>query len=218
MMILEGEQYSLDWWAARRGKPSASEAGCILTPKTLKLAAAADGYINRLIGDTFDHYYPRPDDRLSQAQRRGLEQEEESRRWYSFDTGLDVVQVCLCISDCGRFVCSPDGLVGPQTDEGMTKFEGGLELKNPSPHTHVAWLRAGTLPDEHRAQVHFQLLVTGLPWVDFCSYARGLPPFLVRVTPDEYTAALKEALETFWTRYDEARAKIAALILEGAVI
>ncbi len=50
--------------------------------------------------------------------------------------------------------------------------------------------------------------MTGRKWVDFVSYCPGLDPLMVRVTPDEFTAKLGEALEEFWKKFVAAKAKI----------
>jgi hypothetical protein len=195
MKVIECEQYSPLWWQVRRGVPTASEFGSILTPKTMKLAAAADAYICRLIGDAFDLAYPRPSFTNAEM-RHGTEAEPESRHWYEMETDTTVQQVGFCTTDDGRFGCSPDGLIG---DDGV------LELKNPSPGTHVAYLMDGGLPAEYRAQCHGHLIVTGRAWCDFLSYCPGLPPFLVRVYPDDYTTALRDALDVFWRRLQTAK-------------
>lgn len=198
MKIYDFEQYSPDWWRVRRGIPTASRYGSILTAKTMKLAAAHDTYINELIGDLFDLEYGHKDEVANAAMRRGTAMEPESRNAYEMECDVDVRQVGFLTTDDGRFGCSPDGLIGA---------DGGLELKNPSAHTHVAWLRAGGLPDDHRAQVHGSLIVSGRAWWDFYSYYPGLPSLRVRIAPDDYTAKLTEALEQFHGLYQAALAQ-----------
>ena len=202
MKVFTFEQYTPEWWAARRGVPTASEFGKIMTPKRMELAAAAEGYIHRLIGDRLDPLYPRVSEYVSPAMRQGSEREKESRDWYELERGLDVRKVGFCLSDDGRFGCSPDGLVGE---------EGLLELKNPDPDTQVRYLLDGSVPSEYLCQLHGQLIVTGRKWVDFLSYCPGVPSFLVCVTPNEFTARLAEALETFWPLYQAAWKRIQAL-------
>ena len=68
----------------------------------------------------------------------------------------------------------------------------------------------GGLPAQYKPQVHWCLVVTGREWWDFCSYSGGLPPVLVRVTPDDYTDKVRECMEKFWTRYQELLAKVMA--------
>jgi hypothetical protein len=68
----------------------------------------------------------------------------------------------------------------------------------------------GGLPDEHKVQVHGGLVVTGYESWDFMSYHPGLPPLLVRVTPDEFTEKLRVVLEQFAARLAEVKAMLSA--------
>ena len=200
MKIIECVQYSPDWWEARRGIPTASSFDKIMTPKTMKLSESCMDYIYQLIADSI-HFDPnmlteRP---MTAAMRNGSECEPEARNYYAFDREMKVQQVGFCLSDDGKFGCSPDGLVG---DAGL------LELKCPQPHTHVKYLHLGELPNEYKAQVHGQLIVTGREWCDFMSYCPGFDPFIVRVTPDPFTETLRAVLDMFWQRFQEIKAKV----------
>lgn len=189
------DQYSDEWFRVRRGVPTASEYGRIITPKKGELAAAHDTYINALIGDLFDLEYPAKDEYATASMRRGTAMEPEARRKYAFDTGGVVRQTGFCKTDDNRFGCSPDGLVGD---------DGAVELKNPSAAVHVGWTRAGVLPDDYKPQCHGHLIVTGRAWVDFVSYRPGFDLFIVRVKPDDFTEKLRGCLDQFWDRYQAA--------------
>lgn len=193
MRVIECQQYSDAWYAARRGIPTASNFGSVLTAKQGKPAAAAEGYIHRLIGERFDAAYPREEDCPSPSMRWGTATEPLARDWYSLARDRQVRQVGFCVSDDGLLGCSPDGLV----DE-----DGGLEIKCPTPATHVRYLLEGELPPEYRCQVHGSLIVTGRAWWDFLSYCPGLPEFVVRTFPDEFTEQLRQALVEFCARYE----------------
>jgi hypothetical protein len=250
--IIQCDQYSPEWWTARRGVPTASEFHKLLTAKTMKLSASADGYAAQLIGDVFDPLYPRVDRAVSEAMRVGTEREPEARSYYALERGVDVQQVGFCLDDTGRFGCSPDGLImpslpdvscGPGHVSGEPMPAGCLELKNPEPKTQVEYLldtaycpmckgrskalalvdpgpcpqcqtphggigKLPVLPSEYRAQCHGHLIVTGAAWVDFLSYCPGLPPLLVRVVPNEFTDALRDALDAFYPRFQAALEKI----------
>lgn len=198
MKILDLKQGSPEWFLARRGIPTASNFGKIITPKTGKLSAQAEDLAYELVADLF-RLGPPEDKPVTPAMLYGQETEAEARRWYELERGLDVRQVGLCLTDDGRFGCSPDGLVGE---------DGGLELKCPLLKTQVKYLCEGGLPDEYRAQVHGALIVTGRAWWDFCSYAPGLPAHLVRVEPDTFTDALRRVLDEFRGIYDRVLAKV----------
>jgi hypothetical protein len=198
--IIDCEQGTPGWFAARLGVPTASEFSNIITAKKGEYAAAADTYINTLIDEVM-----RPEaDRSWGGNRhtdRGRELEPEARDLYAFERDLVPVQVGFVLNDDGTLGCSPDSLIGK-----LAKPEGGLECKCPDGPTHVKWLRAGGVPDEYKAQVHGSLIVTGLPWWDFLSYCPGYPHLLVRVVPDPFTAKLREHLQRFLGEYAKARA------------
>jgi hypothetical protein len=203
MKHIECQQGSIEWWAARRGVPTASGFDRIITPKTMKLAAAHVEYACELIGDM--HRLDDADARdgyTSPAMQNGIDTEPEARAWYEMENSVTVERVGFITTDDGRFGCSPDALVGDM---------GGLELKCPRQKAQVRYLLGGrVVPDEYKAQVHGNLIVTGRAWWDFLSYCPGLPTLIVRVEPDKFTAALKSVLEEFWGSYTEMLAKVKA--------
>lgn len=186
-------QYSPDWWELRRGIPTASKFDQVMTPVSRKESKGQEPYIDELIADRYcldpNAMTERP---MNPAMRHGVNCEPEARAWYAMHKGEAVQQVGFVTTDCGRLGCSPDGLIGE---------DGGLELKCPQGKTHVGYLRAGTLPTEYACQVHGSLIVTGRRWWDFMSYCAGFPPLLVRVTPDDFTAALRRHLDAFLDKY-----------------
>ena len=196
------EQGSMEWHMLRRGIPTASGFDRICTGAKGEASKQADEYSYELIGDLYSDILPEAAEHFTnRAIRHGLNCEAEARRWYAFERNLDVEEVGFCVSDCGRWGCSPDGLVGEY---------GGLELKCPQAKTQVAYLLKLGLPNEYKPQVHGSLIVTGRKWWDFMSYSPGLPPLLVRVTPDEYTEKLRKHLEAFSARLESLRLAFAA--------
>lgn len=200
MKVIDCEQYSLDWWMARRGVPTASDFDKIITPAKGELSKSLMPYACQLIADTYDRFYPRLEGAISGAMQRGTELEPDARRWYEFEQDCEVEQVGFCLTDDGRFGCSPDALVNNR--------DGGAEIKCPLPHTHVQYLVDGGLPQKYKPQVHGSLVVTGCAWWDFVSYAPGLPTLIVRVEPDSYTDKIRAALELFHEQYQQTMADL----------
>ncbi len=201
MKIIDCEQGTGEWWEAKRGIPSASNFDRIFTPKTMKPSAQADKYIYELVADLASltpPYFTNQGRPINAAMQNGINSEPDARKWFELRFDVDVHRVGFCTSDDSRIGASPDGLIGD---------DQGLELKCPELKTQVEYLVDGTLPDAYKCQVHGSMIVTGRKVWHFLSYAPGLPPFHVRVEPDEFTAKLAVALDDFVKRYDEVLAR-----------
>lgn len=201
MKVLCSKQYDATWWELHRARPSVSNMKKIIQPVKAQLSAQAIEYCYELVAELYDPNYGIVEDYVSAHMKNGTIMEPESRRFYQMERNCDVQEVGIVESDCGRFIGSPDSLVG---DDGV------LELKNPAYKTQIKYLNEGVLPDEHKVQCHGHILVCTRPWCDFMSYCNRLPPLLIRVVPDEFTLKLAEALENFWKLYNDLRAKIEA--------
>ena len=184
MRILPHEQRTEGWYAARRGVPTSSSFGRLITA-TGKRAASADAYIDELIAEKLtgqSKFFP-----TTAAMQHGIDTEAKAREYYEFMYERQVVECGLCLHDNINAGASPDGLVG---DEGM------LEIKCPQPHTMVKYLRENRLPPEYKAQVMGQLWICERQWVDFLAYHEKIKPLLIRVTRDEEYIAELEAIVT----------------------
>ena len=196
MIILECEQRTEEWYAARKGIPTASDFDKIIT-STGKQSTQRKKYMLQLAGERLggivDESYQ------SFAMLQGVEKEADARSLYEL-AHEPVKEVGFCLSDCKKFGCSPDGLVG---DEGL------VEIKCPIISTHVGYMIENDVPSEYYCQVQGQLLVTGRKWCDFWSYFPGLPPVWVRETPDDvFQRLLKKELELFCIELDETVKKL----------
>lgn len=192
MQTINCEQRSDEWYKARLGIPSASNFGKIVDGSGKKSKQQKD-YLNRLAAQRITG--TREDTHTSAAMQQGIDREDLSRWVYSMEKCVNVEEIGFCLSDCGRFGASPDGMVG---DSGL------VELKNPIGKTAVEYIRNGKLPSTYFQQVHGQLLVTGRDWCDFVSYYPGLPLFVIRVyRDDEFLARLEEELNLFCDELDD---------------
>lgn len=170
------EQRSDEWYALRRGMVTASIVGQLLTP-TLKVAnndtsrAATTSLVaERITGHTEPTW-------LSADMMRGVEHEPIARGYYA-EHHAPVREVGFLVRqfDGGFNVgCSPDGLIGA---------DGMLEIKCPRAKGHVSTILADRAPAHYMAQCQTALLVSGRDWLDYCSFAAGLPLYVKRVYPD----------------------------------
>jgi putative phage-type endonuclease len=167
------------WHNQRCGKATASRTKAIVKRlkngddsaerKALKIEILCE----RLTGDVVDKF-------VTPAMTRGIEEEPRAKEAYEQKTGRLVKDVGFVdhpsIPFCGA---SPDGLV----DEGL------VEIKCPNTTTHIGWVLAGVVPEEHKPQMILQCACTGRKWVDFVSYDSRLPEaqqlFIRRYTPSQ---------------------------------
>lgn len=193
--ILQGTD---EWFAAKLGRPGASNFDKIITTKGER-SKQRTKYMYQLAGERVAG--AREDSYSNAAMLRGMAMEPEARALYELLNDVQVDHVGMCYKDEAKlFACSPDGLIGDR---------GGLEIKCPSMAVHVEYLIGGKLPMDYYQQVHGSLLVTGREFWDFCSYYPGMKPLIVRVYPDEkFLSALESELICFCEELAEVVEKI----------
>lgn len=195
-------QGSPEWFAAKIGTPSASNASCIITNDG-KPSKQREGYMFTLSAERITN--KQENGYKNAAMEAGQEREDESRNMFNLIHNVEVEKVGVIYKDeKKRFLCSPDGLV----------YKGekpiyGVELKNPLGKTQVKYLLDGGLPSEYFGQVQFSLYVTGLPKWYFMSFVPAMKPLIIEVKPDEkYQKALEAEITKFCDELDEVTEKL----------
>lgn len=180
--VLQCEQGTPEWYAARLGIPTASEFHSILAKGEGKTRRK---YMMRLIGEIWTR---EPAETYNNAHmERGKKLEPEARDLYAFQYDADP-QIVGFIRN-GNKGCSPDSLIG---DKGM------LEIKTRLPELQAELLLADRFPPEHKAQCQGALWVAEREWLDFISYTPKMPLFVTRVYRDEtYIATLAKEVDLF---------------------
>ena len=197
MQIVEVEQGSEEWLAARRGIPTASEFGKLVTA-TGKPSSQMGDYINLLIAERLgavDENY------TNDWMARGTELEPAARAWYSFATDIDIGQVGFVLTDTYTAGASPDGIYD----------DGGLEIKCPSPKVHISHLRGQKCPTTYLPQVQGCMWICERESWDFLSFHPDLPPLLVKVHRDDdyikkLAARVDELTDIMLTEIDKIQA------------
>ena len=173
MRVLDVEQGSEEWLAARLGVPSASMFAKLITP-TGKRSSSFDSFVNQMAAERITGAstpFPQTD-----AMARGTELEPSARAFYELETGNDVIEMGFIKHATLEAGCSPDGFVGE---------EGGIEIKCPLPHTHIETLRAGVMPAKHIPQVQGCMWITGRAWWDFVSHHPSMHTLITRIERDD---------------------------------
>jgi len=177
VIILDHEQGTEEWLAARRGKPSASMFSKLIT-MTGKPSSSAQGYIDELVAEVItgetEHF-------SNSHTERGTALEPEARESYEFITDNEVLECGFIVDPTFSYGCSPDGLV---TEKGQSL--GGLEIKCPAAKTQASYWRDPTLAvKKYWCQIQGCMWLTGRDWWDLFTYHPKMPHVLVRVDRDD---------------------------------
>ena len=188
MKIIRGiDQGTPEWFALRRGKPSASLFKTVMSK--------GDGRTRLLYELKGEHGGADRATISSDAMRWGVETEPQARAVYELMSGNEVEQVAMVFRDDGMVLASPDGLVGAS---------GGLEIKCPNTVTHLRYRDRPNMPSEYVAQVQGCLWVCEREWWDFVTFDPRLTKrpdwqyHCIRVYRDEaYIKTLAAEVERF---------------------
>lgn len=186
MIEIDVVQGSEEWFEARLGCITASEASKIITAQGSP-SRQFDLLRNQLIAELWTN---KPTAFTSSDwMKRGKDLEPEARAAAAVLLDREILPAGFCYESDARLVgCSPDGRFGGPGDY----TAGGLELKCPAAHTQIEYLWWNVLPEEYRPQVQFSMMVTGALVWHFVSYHPDLPPLHVKVPRNkEYIAVLK---------------------------
>ena len=188
LTIHDVEQRSPEWYKARCGIVTASAIGKLITPKTIKVASNDEsrGLIALLASERVTGHVE--ETATSFDMWRGIEAEPYARDLYG-QHHAPVEECGFAVRDFGGFSIgySPDGLVA----------DGGLiEIKAPRQKGHLSTIVSDSVPLHYMAQLQTGLVVMEREWIDYVSYAGGMPLFVKRVLPDpRWKAAILAAAE-----------------------
>jgi putative phage-type endonuclease len=180
--IIDAEQRSAEWFDARLGRLTASDAPKMMaTVQKGEAAARRDLRIRlvceRLTGRSAEEPFTNAD------MERGIALEPQARIAYEFHSGANVKPIGFLQHAEHLAGASPDGIIGtPEAIDGL------VEIKCPRSARHLTYLRDGKVPTEHLPQLLHQLWVSGAPYVDFVSFDAAMPErlqlFVVRLEAD----------------------------------
>jgi hypothetical protein len=212
--IIEAEQRSEAWFAARAGRVTGSKAHCVLatgragaesvTKRDYRIQLACE----RLTGKPAEGGF------VSFEMQRGIDLEPAILGAYEAATGEIVQQTGFLSSNDCQVGCSLDGHVG--------NFSGIQEFKAPKTNTHIGyWRDRNSFIQEYKAQVFHNLWVSGAAYCDLCSYDDRVPVPLqllrVRIERDQSTIdAYAEQVHRFLAEVNIEYRAIQELMLKEA--
>lgn len=232
MRIVECEQGSDEWFAARAGIPTASRFDSIVCPPDARIkwdcgspgcstshtaenaAAKCKGGTGRPVA------YTEQTVKLSQSRTPymhellaewlcGHELESFESEWMARGKELETQARAQYELDNGVMI-QQVGLVKHDTLEvgcspdGLTE-NSGLELKCPKPHTHIKYLLANKCPSEYYCQVQGGMWLCEREQWDFVSFHPELP--MLRVTVERNEEFIKQMSDHIAQFIEEMEAK-----------
>ena len=187
MIEIDAAQGSAEWFAARMGKPTASEFDQIMTPKTMKPSESRWRYAMRLVAERLMGYQAQSLEGIRHIEDGKLN-EPKAARQLAFSVGLEMRTCGFILTDDRRFGASPDRMVVGRGDT--------VELKAPTDLIHLQYLLLDH--DVYRCQRQGQLLVTQAEKAHFYSWHSMMPEVYVESGRDEpFIHKLSQALEQF---------------------
>jgi putative phage-type endonuclease len=205
--VVDAEQRSAEWFAARAGRLTGSRASDMLaTIKTGEAAARRDLrtqlVVERLTGQ------PQEDNFINAAMQWGIDHEADAFSAYEAQSGN--------LARRTGFLAHTDLMVGCSLDGDVDDFGGIVEIKCPKSATHYGYLKTGDVPANHKPQILHNLWVSGAAWCDFVSFDPRFPAehrlFVCRVPRvDLDVLAYEKTVEKFLAEVDAELAAMAAL-------
>lgn len=176
--LVQAEQRSEEWFAARLGKATGSRFADIIARTRSGYAASRKNYRAELVSEILTG---RPVETFtSAAMQWGTDNEPVARLQYELATGNEVKETGFWLHETLSAGASPDGFVGS---------DGLIEIKCPNTATHLETLIKKQVPKQYVAQIQGQMWITDRKWCDFVSYDPRLPDnaqlFIIRVARDE---------------------------------
>lgn len=188
MQVHNMQQGTAEWFAVRRGIPTASMFKAVLA-KGKGLTRAS--YMRFLAGEIITG---EPGEVFrNEAMERGNTMEPQARQQYADITGYDPEQVGFITN--GRKGGSPDSLIGEN---------GLLEIKTNKPSVLGEYLDEGIFPSEYKAQCQGNLWIAEREWIDLYCYWPKFPVFIKRAHRDEeFIQRLSDEIDRFNDELDE---------------
>jgi putative phage-type endonuclease len=199
MKIIECEQGTPEWHAARCGRVTASRVADIVRKTKTGVSKMRETYAGELVAERLSGV--QEEGFVSKPMQWGKETEDQARKVYALMHDVDPVRVGFVVhSSIDMAGASPDSLIAA---------DGGLEIKCPNCSTHIATLRGAPIDPDYAVQLQWNMACAGRSWWDFASFDPRFPAEMQlhvrRVHRDPIMIAeLEHAVRIFLGEVDEA--------------
>lgn len=167
MKIIDCEQGTPEWHAARCGKVTGSRVADVVRKTKSGISASRATYAGELVAERLSGFQA-PSSFSTRATEWGKDQEATARQLYALMTDATVSTVGFVDHHAIEWSgVSPDGLVN---DTGLVSF------KCPNSATHIATLLGSPIEPDYVKQMVWEMACTGRQWCDFVSFDPRLPP------------------------------------------
>jgi len=199
----EVEQGSLEWFAQRCGKATASRISDIVAKTKTGYSTSRANYMAQLVVERMTNQVA--ESYSNAAMEWGVENEEFARAAYEAKTGNMVDQVgAIDHPRIALSAASPDGLVGD---------DGCLEIKCPNTATHIETLLGDEPAKKYYDQMQWQMVCANRSYCEFVSFDPRMPAhlqlFVKRIERNDiYIAELESEVIRFLAEVDDKVKKL----------
>jgi hypothetical protein len=196
MKIIDCEQGTPEWFAARLSIPTASHFKDIVTSKGDK-SKSQDKYLRKCVaewlsGSSIETYQ-------SANMKIGNLREPEARQHYEFIYDVDVKQIGFCVLNDGSAGYSPDGFVG---DDGLIEIKCRIE-------TVMVEHYLNGMPTTCVQQCQGGIWITEREWCDYYAYNPAMKPFHLRIyRDDKFIEKLSNEVARFNDKLNDMKEKL----------
>lgn len=167
--IIDAEQRSPEWFAARLGRLTGSRAGDMLAKIKSGEAAGRRNLRNQLVLERLTGR-SQESDFVSPAMQEGIDREASAFAAYEALTGVMALRSGFLAHTEHMAGCSLDGHIG--------NFAKLMSIKCRQPSAHLDFLKSGTIGAPAMAQIRHEMWITGAIEHDYFSWNPDFPPAL----------------------------------------
>jgi putative phage-type endonuclease len=166
MRLIDCEQNTPEWHAARCGRVTASRIADIMRKTKTGVSKMRQTYAGELVAERLSGI--QQETFVSKPMQWGKDTEDTAREVYGFLHNVVPARIGFVVHPGFEMAgASPDSLVGD---------DGQIEIKCPNSSTHIETLEGAEIDPDYMKQMQWGMACTGRAWCDFVSFDPRFPP------------------------------------------